>query len=369
MDDSRRPECEQWRVVQWATGNIGTRALRSILRHPGLELVGVLVHDPAKAGVDAGDLCGEDPVGVVATTDPAAVLALAPDCVVHMGRVWDAAEIARLLGAGINVVTTRGEPEAGGARLPEEERALLRDACTRGDASLYATGSSPGFVTDPLPLALLSLQRDFERLEIDEFADLSQRDSPHLLFEQMGFGRDPASFSGDARAQHFGREFSTTLAELAAAAGRPVDDWAVAGEVAVAAADVELAAGPLRAGTVAAQRTAVTGLAAGEPVVRFRATWYCTRAVEPAWDLRDTGWRLQVHGDPPLDVQITFPVPVAELGAMTPSITANRPVNAVPFVCAARAGILTSRDLPPLVPAGLAPADTASAGPDGSEHR
>jgi 4-hydroxy-tetrahydrodipicolinate reductase len=339
--------------VQWATGNIGTRALRSIIRHPGLELVGVLVYDPEKAGVDAGELCGEGPVGVRATTDPADVLALAPDCVVHMGRVWDADEIATLLAAGIDVVTTRGEPEAGGARLPDDERALLLDACTRGNSSLYATGSSPGFVTDPLPLALLSLQRDFELLEIDEFADLSQRDSPHLLFRQMGFGRDAATFSGDARAEHFGREFSTTLADLAVAAGHPVDEWTVAGEVAVARADVELAAGPLAAGTVAAQRTVVTGLAGGTPVVRFRATWYCTPDVEPAWDLRDTGWRLQVHGDTPLDVQITFPVPVAELGAMTPSITANRPVNAVPFVCAAPAGILTSNDLPPLVPGGL----------------
>ena len=76
-------------------------------------------------------------------------------------------------------------------------------------------------------------------------------------------------------------------------------------------------------------------------------------AADPAWDLRDTGWRVQVHGDTPLDVQITFPVPLAELGAMTPSITANRPVNAVPFVCAAAPGILTSNDLPPLVPAGI----------------
>ena len=125
------------------------------------------------------------------------------------------------------------------------------------------------------------------------------------------------------------------------------------GEVAVAAHDTTIVAGPLAAGSVAAQRTVVTGTAAGVPVVRFRATWYCTKDVDPTWDLRDTGWRVQVHGDAPLDVQITFPVPLAELGAMTPSITANRPVNAVPFVCAARPGILTSNDLPPFVPAGI----------------
>ncbi len=57
------------RVVQWATGNIGTRSLRAVIEHPSLELVGVYVHSEDKAGRDAGELCGLDPVGVVATND------------------------------------------------------------------------------------------------------------------------------------------------------------------------------------------------------------------------------------------------------------------------------------------------------------
>jgi hypothetical protein len=43
---------------------------------------------------------------------------------------------------------------------------------------------------------------------------------------------------------------------------------------------------------------------------------------------------------------------------MTPALTANRPVNAVSHVCAARPGILSTSDLPALTPAGrLGPAD------------
>jgi 2,4-diaminopentanoate dehydrogenase len=42
------------RVVQWATGNTGQRAFREVIRDPVLELVGMLVCDPAKDGVDAG---------------------------------------------------------------------------------------------------------------------------------------------------------------------------------------------------------------------------------------------------------------------------------------------------------------------------
>src|SRR5262245_65500754 len=76
----------RYRVVQWSTGNTGQRALREVIRHPGLELVGVRVYDSAKNGVDAGTLCGEPPTGVRATTDSDAVLRLDADCCVYMPR-------------------------------------------------------------------------------------------------------------------------------------------------------------------------------------------------------------------------------------------------------------------------------------------
>ena len=51
------------RVVQWATGDIGKRSMREVIRHPELELVGVLAYDPEKADLDAGELCGEAALG------------------------------------------------------------------------------------------------------------------------------------------------------------------------------------------------------------------------------------------------------------------------------------------------------------------
>jgi hypothetical protein len=139
------------RVVQWATGNIGTRALREVIRHPDLDLGGVLVYDPAKVGADAGHLCGEPATGVLATDDRAAVIGLGADCVLY---------------------------------------------------------------------------------------------------------------------------------------------------------------------------------------------------------LRPTGWRVRVDGDAPMDVALPFPIPVEDLGARTPGYTAHRPVNAIPYVCAAAPGILETTDLPPITPAG-----------------
>lgn len=339
------------RVVQWATGNIGRRALREVIRHPDLDLVGVLVYDPAKDGVDAGELCGEPSTGVHATTDVATVRALDADCVLYMPQHLVVDDVVALLESGKNVVTTRGELFAFGQRLEPEQRERVRKACVTGGTSVFSTGSSPGFITDALPFALLSMQRHVELIEIDEYANLSRRDSPQLLFDLMGFGRPVESYD-PRRAQYLLGEFGPALGELAEAAGRPVDEWRAEGSVAGARADTTIVAGTIAAGTVAAQRNSIVGTSGGKDVVRFTSNWYCTEAVEPAWTLRPTGWRVRVRGDAPFEVELPFPVPVEDLNDWTPAYTANRPVNAIPYVVAAPPGILSARDLPPILPSG-----------------
>jgi 4-hydroxy-tetrahydrodipicolinate reductase len=340
------------RVVQWGTGNIGARALREVIRDPELELVGVRVYDPAKDGVDAGLLCDEEPIGVVATSDSGAICALAADCALYMPSRLELDDVLTMLAAGTNVITTRGELFAGGHNLGAEERARVLDACTRGNSSIYATGSSPGFITDALPFALLSLQRRLDLIEIEEFANLSRRDSPHLLFQVMGFGKPIDSFD-PSRSSFLLGEFGPPLGVVAQAAGRPIDEWTCSGEVAAARRTTSILAGEIIEGTVAAQRTVITGISGGAEVVRFTPTWYCTAELEPAWDLRPTGWRVRVHGDAPLDVELGFPIALDDLASFTPGYTANRPVNAIPFVCAAAPGILSTADLPPITPASL----------------
>ena len=59
------------RVVQWNTGIVGTSAVRAMLRHPGLEVVGCFAYAEEKRGEDVGTLCGVDPLGVKASGDEA----------------------------------------------------------------------------------------------------------------------------------------------------------------------------------------------------------------------------------------------------------------------------------------------------------
>jgi hypothetical protein len=338
------------RVAQWATGTIGSRSLRAVIEHPHLDLVGVLVHGADKAGRDAGELAGTAPTGVRATRDPAEILALAPDCVLHMPAGFDADEVCTLLAAGIDVVTTVGEFHHP-ASMDPDLRARVEAACRRGDSSIHATGSSPGFVTEALPLVLTSLSRRLDRLAIREFADLSRRPSPGLLFDRMGFGRPPGEVDA-ARLAHGERSFGPTLRALAESLGLPVDEVRATGGFGTATRDVEIAAGVIRAGTVAAQRMTVAGLRDGRELVTFSPTWYCTTELDgDDWDLRPTGWQVSVQGDTPLEVDLRFAVDLDRMAQFSPGLTAHRAVNAVPAVCAAPAGIRTTADLPQIVTA------------------
>ena len=97
-------------------------------------------------------------------------------------------------------------------------------------------------------------------------------------------------------------------------------------------------------------RTTITCKHEGRPVLRFRANWYVTTDIEDDWRLRESGWRVTTEGDTPVKVDIYFPVPEEDYAAYTPGLTAHRPVNAIPAVCAAEPGIRMTVDLPQIVP-------------------
>jgi 4-hydroxy-tetrahydrodipicolinate reductase len=312
-----------------------------------MELVGVYVYSPDKAGRDAGELCGFDSVGVEATNDVDAIVGLEADCVLYMPQATDYDDVCRLLESGTNIVTTRGDFHRP-ASMDSSARQRVEKACEVGQTSIHSTGSSPGFITEALPIVLTSIQRRLDTLTIDEFADLSKRNSPELLFDLMGYGKDPASF--DQARWEFGKHsFGPSLELLAEALSMPLDSVEASGEVAVARRPVDIAAGRIEPGTVAAQRMIVSGIRGGRVVLQMRPTWYCTTEIDPSWDLRPTGWHVAVEGDAPLDIDLLFPVTLEEMGAVTPGYTANRAVNAVPYVCAAAPGIRTTFDLPQIV--------------------
>ncbi|MFT3928976.1 MAG: hypothetical protein QM709_01660 [Spongiibacteraceae bacterium] len=332
-----------YRVVQWATGNIGTRSLRTVIEHPQLQLVGLLVHSESKAGKDAGELCGLPPTGVKATRSIDEILSLKADCVLYMQQGANIDDICRILESGTNIVTTRVEFH-NPPTLDAAIRTRIEAACKKGNSSIHSTGSSPGFVTEALPIPLLSLQRRLDELIIDEFADLTQRDSPDLLFNVMGYGKAPSEF-GEQRLAHVKEGFAHSLSMLADAIGTPIDSIEIKGENALTRDNIKIAAGTLEKGTVGAQRIVMTCYRNGKSFMQMRMNWYATKEIVEDWELGETGWRVQVKGDTPLDVRIRFPIPLEQYGAVMPGLTAHRAANAVPAVCDAAAGIRTTAEL------------------------
>ena len=342
----------RYSVVQWATGNVGARALRRVIEHPGLDLLGVWVSNPDKVGRDAGELAGVAPVGIKATGSIDDVIALKPDCVLYMPHVNVVDEVCRILEAGINIVSTRMEYQ-NPAGLDPADRTRIEEACRRGNSSIHATGSSPGFITEAIPIVLTSISRRLDRLTISEFADTSSRNSPEMLFgPMMGFAAKPGNLN-QAMMEHMRGSFSPSLNLVAEAMGLPFDDVTVHGAQGIARKDTQIAAGLVPAGTVAATKTTVSGLRGGKPVMVFEAIWYVSSDVDTSdgqdWNFRKSGWRVLVEGDTPLDITIGFPVPEADYPEFTPNLTAHRPVNAIPYVVAAAPGFATTVDLPQII--------------------
>ncbi len=336
------------RVIQWATGNVGSRSLKSVIEHPELELVGLWVSSAGKVGKDAGELVGLPATGIKASNSVDEMIALEADCVLYMRQGCDWDEVCRILASGKNVVTTRGEFHNPSMMAPDK-RAMVEAACEAGGTSIYATGSSPGFSTEVLPIALLSIARRLDLLTIDEYADCSSRNSPEMLFEIMGFGK-PMGPMNPAQVDHLKHDFGNALGQTADAIGLTLDAVEGFGEFSAAKNDVHIAAGVVKAGTVGAMRTTITGMRKGKPVLRFRCNWFITAEIEAAgWDLRESGWRLLVEGDTPLKVDISYPVTAEEYPLFTPGLTAHRPVNAIQVVCAAAPGIRTTADLPQVI--------------------
>lgn len=336
------------KVIQWATGNVGTRSLRCIIEHPDMELVGLWVSSPDKIGRDAGALCGLSDTGVIAVNDVDQMVATAADAVLYMRQGTDVHELCRLLASGKNIITTRGDFHHP-AMMDADLRTQIEAACHAGGTSIYSTGSSPGFSTEALILPLLSLQRRLDGVIIDEYADMISRDSPSLLFQVMGFG-DPLGSFDQRKIDHVRDNFSASLAQVAAAASIEIDEWTACGELAAAKQQIHIAAGTIEQGTVAAQRITISAIRQGKAILCFRANWYVSREIEANdWDLRESGWRIQVAGDTPMDVGIHFPVSREDYPAFTPGLTAHRAVNSVFAVCAAPAGIRTTADLPQII--------------------
>jgi hypothetical protein len=341
------------RVVQWTTGNVGKRSVRAVLMQPDLELVGCYAWSDDKAGRDVGELCGLDPIGVTATNDVDALLALKPDCVVYNPMWHDTDEVIRILEAGVNVVSTAAFINGRGLGA---DRQRIVDACERGGASMFGTGINPGFV-ELLAIAVANICDRIDKVTINEAADSTLYDSPTTELP-AGFARPIDDPELPAMTANGTAVFGEAVALVADAIGVALDDIVCEAEYAQTTADLDLGSWTIPKGCVAGIAASWQGRVGDRTVVELNVRWRKGQTLDPDWQI-EQGHVITIDGMPTVRSTLEF-LPPADFQATTFEdfmvlgmiITAMPAVNAIPLVVEAEPGIVTYNDLPLPLPRG-----------------
>ena len=347
------------RTVVWSTGGVGSIAIDAIRSRPDLELVGVWVHSEEKVGQDAGVLAGIEPIGLTATHDADALIALKPDCVVYAasGPERDAGAVPdylKLLEAGINVVSTSSTSLVyPPSYFSPEWRDQMRAAAEKADVSFYASGIFPGFGSDQLALLLSTQSKKIRCLKVTEVALNDHYPVADVMMNGMGFGH-PLDFEPLLKTPGFiEMAWRAPIHLMAAGLGVKVDEVRGTLDRRLTDRDIEVAFGTIKAGTCGAVSTRAAGVVNGREAIVVEHIIRMARDVAPDWLASefDATYRVDIEGDP--DIHCAMNVGAAEghaAGHAAMAATAMRVVNAIPYVVDAPAGLLSSLDLPNTLP-------------------
>ena len=347
-----------YRVIQWASGNVGQFALRAILDHPQLELAGVWVHSSSKVGQDAGTLCGRPPVGIVATNDADALLALDADCVCYAATtelrpLEGVQEICDILASGKNVVSSSPAALVHPKSSVPELRDQLVAACRQGDASLFISGIDPGFVNDVLPLTLTALCGRWQELRVIEILNYATYERPEALFTAMGFGQplDDTAMLLTPGVLEF--TWGGTLQTLAEGVGLTLDSIESGYEKRPAERPLRIGEYTVQPGTLAALRFEIRGVVGGHTPLVIEHVTRLDDELAPDWPTGGGSYRAVVTGEPTMRFELQFEDPRGNRTVGAVQATATRIVNAIPAVCRAMPGHVSALDLPAAPGGGL----------------
>lgn len=345
MQVSERP----LRIVQWTTGKVASEAVKAIINRPDLELVSAFAFSSDKAGQDVGDLVGLGrKLGVSATANIDEIIALKPDCVVHMPLHPNVEHLCKLLRSGINVVTTASFITGHGYGAHDRNR--LEEAAQAGGASLFGSGINPGWINN-VATAASGLCKEVNLIRITESFNIGPW-AADANQDVLGWGRnahDPGH-ADEVRAATL--PFGDAVEVIARMHNIALDDIRCDVEFAHATENLEVPGRIVNEGTVAGIHASWLGIYQGHPVIECAVQWTVGEEISPAWDIA-MAYNVEILGTPQVKMKIDvmpddMTLPMEELmkiGFMFPAMPV---LNAIPAVVAARPGIVTYADLKPI---------------------
>ncbi|MGV0714996.1 dihydrodipicolinate reductase [Mycolicibacterium sp. XJ662] len=339
-----------YRVVQWTTGNVGKSSVKAIAKNPNYQLVGLYAWSNDKVGRDAGELAGLEPLGVKATDDVDALLALKPDAVVYNPMWINVDELVAILSAGVNVVSSASFIT--GHNLGAD-RDRLEEACRKGGATLFGSGVSPGFA-ELLTIVAASACDRVDKITIAESADTTLYDSPDTE-RPVGFGTAIDDPDLAPMAETGTAVFAEAVRLVADSLGVELDEIKCVAEYAQTTEDLVMTSWTIPAGHVAGVFVRWQGIVDGRTVVEISVRWKKGQTLEPDWPIDGDGWKITIDGRPTVNMTVGF-LPPQDMIEQATSIedffelghimTAMPPIHAIPAVVAAAPGIATYNDLP-----------------------
>jgi hypothetical protein len=351
-----------YRVVAWSTGNVGRHVIAGIDARPDLELVGLWVSNPDKIGKDAGELAGLGrTLGVAATNDADALLALRPDVVVHTAmaddRLFEALQdMQGILRAGVNVVSSGPVfLQYPYGVVDDSMVAPMVEAARAGGVSLFVNGVDPGFANDALPLVLTGVSQRIDEVRVSEILNYNTYNQAMVLFDIMGFGQPIDEVPFLLQPGVLTMAWGSVVRQLAAGLDVELDAVEEWYERLPATGTFEVDAGTIEKGTAAALHFEVRGVRNGKSVIVLEHVTRLHDDLGPAWP-QPAGqgcYRVQITGEPNYTLDLQLLGSDGDHNTAGLKATAMRLVNAIPAVVEGPAGLLTALDLPPITGRGL----------------
>jgi 4-hydroxy-tetrahydrodipicolinate reductase len=338
---------QELRVAVWGLGQIGQACVRMMQRRPEYRVVGALVYDAAKDGRDIGDIAGIDPMGVAATADRAAFLALDADCVLYTARAhldWsNDDDVLELLASGRNVVTSIPWKFLSHRGPDVVER--FRVACERGGSTFYVGGVDPDLVSERVLLALSAGCTEIERITLREYfrLDTTGTDVSAVFGGSMEESEGTAQFLAEVTVPYC----EPTIRYIADKMGRPVDSVRSRGVAHPTPAAIDVNGVKAAPGTVGMVQSIHEGFSQGQLFFSIELFYFASEAMRPFGTQVDESWELEIEGRPSFRLKVDSLASVAGGTLRYPDdptppgayVTAGVLVQAIGAVVAAEPGV------------------------------
>jgi len=324
---------EPIRVIQYGLGPIGSAVARLAVERKGIEVVGGVDIDPAKAGCDVGEVIGLGrSLGIPVTrTLPETLAHTQADVVLHCTRSYFdqfKPQLLEILAAGLDVVTTAEELSFPWIKDRAQAEEIDEAARLAGKTAL-GTGVNPGFLMDALPLGLTSICQEVDHISVSRVMNASERRGPFQA--KIGSGMTVEAFMAkmaEGRMGHVG--LPQSIGMIFDTLGKELVKYEDHVEPVVAEVQTDTDHFSVAPGLVKGLKQVAHGyVPEGE---------FVTLTFLAALDTEDACDTVQISGKPDLNVRL--------VGTNGDLATVAMAVNAVRRVHAAAPGLVTMRDLP-----------------------